>query len=76
MALDQDEIPGGDWYMENDRSWRVGVFLRSAVNRRAYKAGTFVTVRVFERIMSKQRLLLQIIPTASIGDAELSMFFS
>jgi hypothetical protein len=74
MVLERDEIPGGNWWLKRNRSWRVGMFSRSdPVSRRAFEAGTFVSMRIFERVRSKQNLLLEIIPTASIGDAELML---
>jgi hypothetical protein len=82
MLLDREEIPGENWALWRQRSWRPGMFDYSP-SRHAFQAGTFVSMRTFveaeisartfEERAQVRRVMVQVIPTASVADAETMM---
>jgi hypothetical protein len=82
MLLDREEIPGENWALWRQRSWRPGMSGHSP-SRHAYQAGTFVAVRTFVEAATSahtfeekgqvRQLMVQAIPTASAADAETMM---
>jgi len=72
MTLEPEELPGGNWLMTAERSWRSGYIVpvwNSEVARRTRAAGGFATWREFRQSTSAHGLWAQISPYGLASDA-------
>lgn len=70
MLLDERELPDGDWFVLDERSWRSGTFRWfSPESRRSRHAGGFTAVRSFKDIVAPKWLYVEVVPVASSTDA-------
>ena len=70
LLLETRELPGDEWRMLGERSWRTGVGFRTEAARRARQARTITVVRYFKCPARSRWLWVEVIPYANTGDAQ------
>jgi hypothetical protein len=72
MLVEPAELPGGNWRVLGQRSFRIGFYLgASEAARRARRDGAFAASRYFEQAPAMSRYCwCEVLPYASTTDAE------
>jgi hypothetical protein len=71
MLLEIHDLPGDDWQVVRERSWKTGVVGKSTARSiRAREIGSISVERKFRRSKSLSTIALAIYPYASISDAQ------
>ena len=70
MLLDPNELPGGEWSLKGERSWRIGkVGQRDAASLRAKSSGAFTAIRSMEQPSTSKWVIVKVSPMVSPEDA-------
>ena len=71
MLLDPSDLPGGEWTIRGDMTWRTGRFGKpSPILHAASKAGKFTALRTYQQEVPSERwLMAKVVPASSESDA-------
>jgi hypothetical protein len=74
MLVGADELPGRGWSTVRDRTWVTGELdPDSEKSRRAREAGVVTAWRSFEQAATGRSAWVEVVPYATVEDAELSL---